>query len=105
MRLRVIFGFAATKEVNWWQPLHNFPNIIQFNGRNYEWVTYDDDPSKQVDQVLQFSPLMSYDPNFNVACPIWEDLFPEGDDRCQCGAKYGLVDWDHMRFCPKWKPW
>jgi hypothetical protein len=105
MRLKVIFGFINSKEVSWFQSLHNFPNIIKYLGVNYEWLTYDDDPTGKVDQVLTFSPLMSYDPNYDVACPLWSDLFPEGVDSCECGAGWSSFSWDHMRMCKKWSPW
>jgi hypothetical protein len=105
MKLRVILGFHATKEVNWWQQLSSFPNLIQFRGINFEWVTYDDDVNKEVDKILTFSALMTYHPNFNVVCPVWEQMFPEGQDSCECGARFTAFPFDHMHFCKKWSPW
>ena len=105
MRLRVEFGSLDVKEVTWTKSLNDFPNIIKFLGRNYEWVTYDSDPTGKVDMILQFSELPTYDPNFGVYCPIWTDMFKENDSTCDCGARFSSFPWDHMRFCPKWTPW
>ena len=105
MRLRVVFGFVATHEVVWWKPITDFPNVIKYLGKNYEWVTYDDDPKKNVDYILTFSPLSSYDPNYSVECLDWKDVFKE-DTGCDCGAKHSRsFPWDHMKMCRLWKPW
>ncbi len=105
MRLRVVFGFVGTHDVVWWKPLPDFPNIIKYLGKNYEWVTYDD-TTKDVDYVLTFSALSSYDLNYDVQCPDWKDLFKEDTGGCDCGAKHSKsFPWDHMRMCKLWKPW
>ena len=105
MRLRVHFGQLDTKEVTWDKSINDFPHIIKFLGRNYEWVTYDADNTGKVDMVLHFSELPTYDPNFNVYCPSWNDLFKDDWGVCDCGAKYSSFPWDHMRFCSRHKPW
>ena len=62
----------------WWKPLDDFPHVIKFLGRNYEWAFYDKDLTGQVDMILIYSELPSYDPNYNVVCPVWTEMFPEG---------------------------
>jgi hypothetical protein len=105
MRLRVIFGFIATKEVVWWLELDQFPNLIKYLGKNYECVTHDSDLAGKVDYVLTFSPLMSYDPNYDVFCPVWGEMFPPDTGGCECGAAFTSFPWDHLRMCRLWKPW
>ena len=105
MRLRIHFGQHTTKEVTWNKSFNDFPNIINYLGRNYEWVTYDQDPNGNMDFIFHFSELPPYDPNYNVYCPYWDTLFPIGEDTCECGAKFSSFEWDHMKFCRKWTPW
>ena len=105
MRLSVQFGTFDPKIVAWWDSFDNFPHIIKFLGRNYEWVTYDKDLTGNVDMIINYSELQSYDPNFSVACPLWTDMFKEDTGGCECGARFTSFSWDHMKFCSKWKPW
>jgi len=105
MRLRINFGFIDSKEVAWWKPLNEFPTVIRFLGRNYEWAVYDKDLTGKVDMILMFSEIPSYDPNFGVECDKWSDMFPENLDGCECGAKHSSFPWDHMFMCKKWSKW
>lgn len=105
MRLRVQFGLIDTKEVFWYRPLEQFPQLIRFIGKNYEWVVYDTDPSGQVDTILVYSELPTHDPNFGVSCPTWNELFGDSNAGCECGAAFSSFNWDHMRFCKKWTKW
>jgi len=105
MRLKVQFGFIDAKEVSWYDHIDNFPRIIKFLGRNYEWFMYDKDPSGKVDMILTFSEIPNYDPNYDVFCPEWNDLFGNKRLDCECGASYSSFPWDHLRYCPLWSPW
>lgn len=106
MRLRVKFGFIDTKDISWWNKIDDFPKIIKFLGRNYEWVYYDKDLSGTVDMVLHFSELPSYDPNYNVDCKTWNELFPEVlTYGCECGASHTSFPTFHMFFCRLWRKW
>lgn len=106
MRLRVKFGFIDNKDISWYRPLDDFPKIIKFLGRNYEWIMYDKDLTGKVDMILMFSEIPSYDLNFNVFCPLWTDMFgPDMHHGCECGANKTSFPWDHMRFCSKWTKW
>jgi len=105
MRLRVKLGSTDIKEVSWYRALEDFPKIIKYLGRNYEWVFYDIDPTGKVDHVLTFGILMPYDPRYGVACESWSDLFGSDFNTCDCGAAYTSFSWDHMRMCRKWSPW
>jgi hypothetical protein len=105
MKLRVKLGSTDTKEVSWFKNLEDFPKLIKYLGRNYEWVFYDIDPTGKVDQVLTFSMLMTYNPNYGVTCDSWTDLFGVDLNVCECGAAFSSFSWDHLRYCKKWSPW
>jgi len=105
MRIRVQFGLIDNRDVNWYQPVENFPTLINFLGKNYEWVMYDKDISGAVDMILIFSELHSYDPDYTTVCPIWNEMFGESRIMCDCGAKFTSFPWDHMRMCKKWTKW
>ena len=105
MKLGVTFGTADTKEVIWYRPLDDFPKLVNYLSRNYEWVFYDQDPTGRLDAILMFTELPSYDPNYKILCPTWADLFPIDLNGCVCGAKYSSFSWDHMKFCHLWRKW
>ncbi len=103
MRLRVNFGLIESKEVSWYQPLSSFPNIINYLGRNYEWVTYDTDPLKKIDYILTFSELPNYGPNYGILCTTWSEMFKDEIGGCECGAAHTSFPNGHMFFCRLWR--
>jgi hypothetical protein len=106
MKIKVLFGLVDSKEVFWYKDIDDFPKLIKFLGRNYEWVFYGQDPTGQVDMVFTFVELPSYDPNYGIDCRSWSELFgEEGNNGCECGAKFTSFSWDHMRMCRKWGKW
>lgn len=105
MRIKVQFGNVDTKEISWHDNVMNFPQLIKYLGRNYEWAVYDKDLTGKVDWILIFGEVPSYDPNFYVDAPLWTDLFNEPVGGCECGARYSSFPWDHFRYCRFWKPW
>lgn len=98
---------ADTREINWYKSLDDFPKLIKFLGRNYEWFFYDKDLSGKADMILTFSELPSYDPNYGVLCTDWHELFESNgwQGGCQCGARHTSFPDFHMFFCPKWTKW
>jgi hypothetical protein len=102
MKLRIHLGQTHKKEVSWWDRLDLFPSLLKYQGKNYEWFCYDTDPSGQVDSILNFSELPSYDPNYSVNCVLWTDMFKESELDCQCGSIHTSFPQIHMFFCPKW---
>jgi hypothetical protein len=105
MKLRIKFGLIDSREVSWWKTLHEFPNIIKFLGRNYEWIVYEEDPIKRVDYILTYSELPTYDPNYNVECSTWNELFGDTWNACECGAKFTTFPEAHMFYCRRWTKW
>ena len=102
MRLRIQFGLIDTKEVFWWQEVLDFPKLIKFCGRNFEWVFYGTDDTNAVDYVLTFSDLPSYHSEYHTDCVRWTDLFPEHVGGCECGSKYDRNGPTHMFYCLMW---
>lgn len=104
MKLVINFGHKGIqKEVDWYQDIMAFPKLIRFQSARWEWATYD-----AIDNgyELTFSQIPSYDPNFYVDMPSFEDMFEWGSsNKCCCGAIYTSFNWDHMFFCPKWVKW
>jgi len=106
MRLKVKFGLIDDREIYWYRPVEDFPHLIKFLGRNYEWFMYDTDKTGAVDMILIYSELPSYDPNYNVDCLTWKEI--AGDinrNECECGAKFTSFSWAHMFYCTKWTKW
>lgn len=101
MKIKVNFGLVDTKIVEWWTDVNSFPKLIKYLGKNFEWVFYDTDKSKQVEYILTFSEIQSYDPNYGVACTSWNDLFGENPvNGCECGSKYDRHSPDgHLFYC------
>lgn len=108
MRLRVHFGLIEVpRETNWWQGIGDFPTLVIFKGLKWEFVMYGPDASGRVDYNCNFAEVMSYDPNFHATTYVDVSGWFDSDNgvKCDCGAVYSGIPWDHMRFCPKWVPW
>jgi hypothetical protein len=104
MRIRVNFGVVEKKDVDWWKPLDHFPKLFKYKGMNYEFVFYDKDPTGVFDMILTCTQLPSYDPNYDVVCETWEQLFgEEKQSGCQCGAAHTSFSNGHMFYCSKWR--
>ena len=94
-------------DVNWWNEVTEFHQLVIHNNSKWEFVAYQPDPSKQVDWILIFTPVPSYDPNYQATTYVDVDkiLHNLGGNGCECGASFSSFGWDHMRFCKLWKPW
>jgi hypothetical protein len=104
MRLRVDFGPNIRKEVNWYSALDDFPKFMTYAGKRYEWFMYDRDPNKQVDYVLSFSELPSFDPNYYVEMEDFDLMFGGSMGiKCECGAIYTSFPQIHMFMCKLWR--
>lgn len=104
MKVQVIFGLTGGKhEVNWWKGLHDFPKLISYKGKNWEWLMYDEDKSKRFDYFLTYTEIPSYDPNFKAEVPKFEIMFTIMNSRCECGSSFTDFQNIHMFFCPMWK--
>lgn len=105
MRIRVRFGQDNQEETDWHKNLDDFPKLLIYKNKKYDWVFYDKDETSKVDIILLFTEVPNYDPNFYVDCSSWENLFSGSQPGCECGARFSSFDFDHMRMCKLWKPW
>ena len=105
MRLTITFGYKGTeKKVDWWQTLEDFPKLLKYSGKKYEWIMFDKDHDGFGGHKLIFSEISPLDPIFHTDMKNFEDMFESGI-KCECGAAHSQFPWDHMRYCPLWKPW
>jgi hypothetical protein len=104
MKLIISFGHSGTKkEVHWYRDIMEFPKLLRFAGAKWEWAMYHNIGD---DYELTFSQIPAYDPNYYVDMESFEDRFEWGQiDKCVCGAIFSSFSWDHLRYCPKHKPW
>lgn len=104
MRLRIEFGIkGAIREVNWWKPIEDFPTIVKHNGVNWSWFMYEADLSGNVDWILRYSQIPSYDAESRFIAPTLDEIVGASvDNSCQCGAIYTSFPNHHMFFCPQW---
>ena len=105
MNLTLNFGLnGSKKQVTWWQPHDNFPKLIQYNGKKWQWVMYN--AISNGDYELTFSELSPSHSRYNDSMAVFEDMFRyTGQEGCECGAVYTSFKWDHMRYCKLWTKW
>ena len=108
VKLKLTFGFTGPSlNVKWWQGIRDFPNLVTYKGKKWEFVVYNTDDSNQVDYICMFSEVGSFDPNYySTTYSDIEVMFGTSwGSQCECGAQYSSFPWDHMRFCNKWSKW
>lgn len=103
MKLRVDFGInGPRREVNWYQDIKQFPHLLKYESKNWEFVMYDRDPTAMFDYILMFSAIPSYHPNAYATAEDFELKFG-GRNGCECGSIYSSAPQFHMFFCPMWR--
>lgn len=105
MKLSLQFGLNEPKrKINWWQTIKEFPYLVLYKDKKWEFVIYEEDPTKQVDYICTFGEIHSYDPNWHST--EYVDISAYLDNgwggKCECGAVYTSFPQMHMIFCPKW---
>jgi hypothetical protein len=93
--------------MQWWQSIKDFPVLVLFKSKKWEFAMYSPDSTNRVAYICYFSEVKSFDPNFYATTyvDITDTILGIGWDKCECGAIYSSFPWDHMRFCKKWIPW
>ena len=99
MKLGLQFGaFEPQRIVNWSSPIKDFPSLVIYKDKKWEFVIYDLDQTGQTSWICNFSEVQSYDPNYYATTYVnVEYMFTTAG--CQCGSAHGG---GHMFFCPKW---
>lgn len=105
MQLSIKFGLdSGPKLITWDKNINDFPRLIKFQGKKWEWFMYNDIGNGVIE--LNYSQIATYDPNFYIdTMENFEDLFKTNEIKCECGSAYGPFEWDHFRYCKMWKPW
>lgn len=105
MRLRLQFGSTEPlREMNWHKGVKEFPNLVIYKNKKWEFFAYDRDPLNIVDYQLVFTELPSYHPNWHAT--VYENidhlLAPALKGDCECGAAHTDFPQIHLSYCPKW---
>lgn len=100
MKLKLLFG---TDELSyaWFQQISDFPYLVLFKGKKWEFIFHNEDDQNQFDRIFYFAQVKSYDPNWYAT--VYHDLDKEIYSRltCECGSdKHGFAG--HAQWCPKW---
>ena len=107
MRLELQFGLNEPKrQMSWWGGIKNFPPLVTYKGKKWEFVIYQDDPTGAVDYICTFGEVPVWDPAFESTGYIdMASFLEDGWGKCECGAIYTSFKDLHMRYCPKYIPW
>lgn len=110
MKLLLEFGAEENgRIVEWDKHLHDFPNVVTYMGKYWQWVMYDKDESGKADQRLIFGNMRES----ALAVDMFGKVFPVPDidqmfgtkvpdGPCECGAKFTSFPDHHMIKCPRW---
>jgi len=102
LKIDVVFGQKEPKKVTWYRPILDFPNLIKYDGKKWQWFAYHKVDTYITDYVFNFAEIPPYDPVYHTDIPTFEDLFDLPKDSCQCGAIHTSFPGMHMFYCPKW---
>jgi hypothetical protein len=103
MKLSINFGLSIKKQVDWHGNLMDFPKLLRLKSSKWEWVIY---APIGKDYELTYSEIPTYDPNYYVDMPSFEDMFEGGlGSKCECGSAYTSFSFDHLKYCPRHIPW
>jgi hypothetical protein len=108
VKLSLILG-DKQHTVTWDKDLSDFPNVVTYDGKYWEWVCWDDDPNGLVDKVLTFGitresalPVNMFGVLFPVPNLTYMFQLDTATGPCECGAKFTSFPDQHMILCPKW---
>jgi len=108
MKLALTLG-EKQYTVSWDKDLSDFPHVVKYDSRYWEWMCWDKDPNGLVDQVLMFGETKES----ALAVDMYGNMFPVPDlvlmfdlngdqEPCSCGAKFTSFPSHHMIKCSKW---
>lgn len=108
MKLSLILG-DVQKTIEWNRDLSDFPHVVKFGDKYWQWVSWDDDPAGLVHKVLFFGTMREEALAIDIhgvpfPVPDLQQMFNFGTDglACECGAKFTSFPGHHMVSCPKW---
>lgn len=105
MRIRVEFGLGGQrKEMDWYQPIEDFPKRLIFDGKRWEWFMWEEiDIGTVKGTRLMFTEIPPYDPNFSDYMVDFESAYGFRVQKCECGSSYTSFPQFHMFMCPLWE--
>lgn len=107
MNLHICVAFAQDLQyISWDKDLNDFPKVLNFDDKNWEWVMYELGPQPAYDYTVRFVPISESDYRHSSWAPKFVDLkWGDGPqkDPCECGAKHTSFKNHHMFYCPEYK--
>lgn len=105
MRIALRFGNTdPIRYMGWWNPISQFPKLVKYKGKKWEFVMYDEDHTGNADKIFHFGELHSYDPNWDAT--TYQDIENLLDKiygpQCECGKDMHKFT-SHSDWCPKGK--
>ena len=68
MKLKLQFGLAEpARLVNWWQTITDFPTLVLYKNKKWEFVMYGPDQTRQVEHICYFSEIATTN-------PLWHNM-------------------------------
>lgn len=104
MILKLHFGMVKIPvSIDWDKPLTDFPKVVNYNHRNWEWNMYTSVNTPPPDYELMFGELKTYDPRALEAHPTLA-MITAGVLKvvCDCGADKDPNAGGHWKFCKLW---
>jgi hypothetical protein len=109
MKLSLVFDENDRHTVEWDKDLSDFPNVVKYDGKYWQWGMWDDDQFGLVHKVLYFGkmkeealPMDMF--GFVMPVPDLHEMFniKKYLEPCGCGAKFSSFPNHHMIKCPRW---
>jgi hypothetical protein len=101
MRLKLYFlPDKVPIQMDWNKPVLDFPKVVNYKYRNWEWFMYNQVSSASLEFELNFSELKSYDPRALECHPTLSEIMDEASRYvCDCGADKNRDTGGHWKFC------
>lgn len=100
MTLSLSFGLhSAPIIMTWNKAITDFPKVINYAYRNWEWIMYEVSKTAFVEYDLVFGELKIYDPRALEIHPTLASLSDGSEDICDCGADKHPKSGGHWKFC------
>jgi hypothetical protein len=102
VRLKLKFGIDATPiQCDWQKKILDFPKVVSYNFRNWEWIVYNDVGTIAGTMYeLIFGELKIYDPRAIEDHPTLAEIIGESNDgKCDCGGDNNPGSGGHWIFC------
>src|ERR1700686_5166573 len=103
MRLLIIFGSGDSQEIDWDKTIKDFPTMLDYVGRKWQFVMYQDGHNSKTDLECFFSEIQPDHRDYGRPSSSFYELTNQKIGECECGAKkLGYADYSlhHSLWCP-----